>query len=342
MDIRAARLRRCPGTACSSSARATRRRSTRGWRRRSRRRDAGRGGGPRGYRQDGVAATTSGMRGRRGIRVARARERTGAGLRLRRRPPAARAGRRTADGAGADRPVEGAARPAASVLGAEDTRTGRVVRRLAWPVLEVVGLAGETPLVLCVDDVQWADWPSLRFLVHLAGRLESTSVRLILGLRTTEAITGDDLLDELRSTPGRAPSADAAVRRRSGRGGPPRTGRTSGRRVLLLPAATGRAAATRSIWVSCSGASRPAPSCHPTNRSNGWPACRAGVGHTTRPDPDRRARRGSDRARRERWRSSATAGGCVMPPRSRASRRRSARARPAGEGDPRRGGALRS
>ncbi len=49
-----------------------------------------------------------------------------------------------------------------------------------------LGLAAQTPLVLCVDDVQWADRPSLRFLVHLARRLEGTSAGLLLGLRTAE------------------------------------------------------------------------------------------------------------------------------------------------------------
>ena len=95
-----------------------------------------------------------------------------------------------------------AARPAASVLGAEhgtdESASFGVLHGLYWVV---VGMAGTEPLVLCIDDVQWADRPSLRFLVHLARRLESTSAGVIVGLRTSDAAV-DDLLNELRLTEG--------------------------------------------------------------------------------------------------------------------------------------------
>src|SRR3954452_18216930 len=97
----------------------------------------------------------------------------------------------------------GAARPAARVLGAEPGAVGGgsfgTLHGLYWVV---VGLASETPLVLCVDDLQWADRPSLRFLVHLARRLESTRAGMLLGARTAEPAAGDDLLDRLRSSEG--------------------------------------------------------------------------------------------------------------------------------------------
>lgn len=100
---------------------------------------------------------------------------------------------------------EGAARPAKLVLGAEhgahsDASFG-ILHGLYWVV---VGLASKTPLVLCVDDVQWADRPSLRFLVHLARRIAGTSAGLLLGLRTAEPKLRDELLDELRLTEGAA------------------------------------------------------------------------------------------------------------------------------------------
>ena len=168
---------------------------------------------------------------------------------------------------------EGAARPAALVLGAEETghagESFGVLHGLYWVV---VGLASEAPLVLCVDDVQWADRPSLRFLVHLARRLESTSVRLLLGLRTSEAASADDLLHELRSSAGAcivrpSPlSADAVVTWSAASWVSARTG-------ISVSRVTGRAAATRSTCVSCSGASWPAPSSRPVSRSSTWPEC---------------------------------------------------------------------
>lgn len=98
---------------------------------------------------------------------------------------------------------EGAARPAALVLGAEqatadDTSFG-VLHGLYWLV---VGMTATAPVALFVDDVQWADRPSLRFLVHLARRLEGMQAAgVVVTLRTAEPGTGDELLDDLRSAP---------------------------------------------------------------------------------------------------------------------------------------------
>ncbi|CAA9478070.1 MAG: hypothetical protein AVDCRST_MAG53-467, partial [uncultured Solirubrobacteraceae bacterium] len=98
---------------------------------------------------------------------------------------------------------EGAARPAVRVLGAElgaeSDASFAILHGLYWVTL---GLAAQTPLVLCVDDVQWADRPSLRFLVHLARRLEGTATGLLLGLRTAEPQARDELLEELLATDG--------------------------------------------------------------------------------------------------------------------------------------------
>jgi DNA-binding CsgD family transcriptional regulator len=93
----------------------------------------------------------------------------------------------------------GPARPAALVLGAEHDAHGGasfgVLHGLYWAV---IALAGETPLVLCVDDAHWADRPSLRFLAHLTRRLEGTSTAVLLGVRTAEPEAADELLDALR------------------------------------------------------------------------------------------------------------------------------------------------
>jgi DNA-binding CsgD family transcriptional regulator len=46
-----------------------------------------------------------------------------------------------------------------------------------------VNLAERRPLLIAVDDGQWADEPSLRWLAHLAPRLEGLAVALLLALR---------------------------------------------------------------------------------------------------------------------------------------------------------------
>jgi predicted ATPase len=65
-----------------------------------------------------------------------------------------------------------------------------------------VNIAGEQPLLLAVDDLQWCDRPSLRFLAYLARRLEGVSVVLAVGLRTAERGTDPVLTGELAAAPG--------------------------------------------------------------------------------------------------------------------------------------------
>jgi DNA-binding CsgD family transcriptional regulator len=60
----------------------------------------------------------------------------------------------------------------------------------------VVNLAEESPVLLAVDDAQWADEPSLRFLGYLARRLEALPVAVLVGARTEDARPSP--LDELR------------------------------------------------------------------------------------------------------------------------------------------------
>ncbi len=47
----------------------------------------------------------------------------------------------------------------------------------------LAGVAAERPLVLLVDDVQWVDEPSLRFLHYLARRVDSAGIALVLATR---------------------------------------------------------------------------------------------------------------------------------------------------------------
>ncbi|MFC4150003.1 BTAD domain-containing putative transcriptional regulator [Micromonospora mangrovi] len=60
-----------------------------------------------------------------------------------------------------------------------------------------VNLCAERPLVLTVDDLQWCDTGSLRFLAYLVRRLEALPVLMVAALRTGEPHTDDALLTEL-------------------------------------------------------------------------------------------------------------------------------------------------
>ncbi|WP_367321855.1 BTAD domain-containing putative transcriptional regulator [Streptomyces sp. HUAS ZL42] len=57
------------------------------------------------------------------------------------------------------------------------------------------------PLVLAVDDVQWCDSGSVRFLAYLAGRLEGLPVLIAVTLRTGETQHGSELPESLTTGP---------------------------------------------------------------------------------------------------------------------------------------------
>src|SRR6266536_550477 len=76
----------------------------------------------------------------------------------------------------------GAAQLARTALDAPDAAPSvdpgfAVLHGLFWLV---ANLAERQPIVLCVDDVQWADAPSLRFLDYLAVRLDGRSCALLV------------------------------------------------------------------------------------------------------------------------------------------------------------------
>ncbi len=62
-------------------------------------------------------------------------------------------------------------------------------------------LAARGPLVIAVDDVQWCDTSSLRFLGYLARRLEDLPVLVVATWRTGEQYVDDELLHELTLGP---------------------------------------------------------------------------------------------------------------------------------------------
>jgi hypothetical protein len=56
--------------------------------------------------------------------------------------------------------------------------------------------------MIAVDDVQWSDPPSLRFLAYLSRRLEGMTVVLLVAVRTGDPQVDASLVAELVSGPG--------------------------------------------------------------------------------------------------------------------------------------------
>ena len=101
-----------------------------------------------------------------------------------------------------DRLLDGAAGLAGRVFGGgdpgvvEDDVPFATTHGLYWLA---ANLAAARPLIIAVDDAHWSDAPSLRWLSHLAARIDSLPVTLLLAART-----GPDqpiLFDEIRSLP---------------------------------------------------------------------------------------------------------------------------------------------
>ena len=102
----------------------------------------------------------------------------------------------------------GASAPAAAVFGlpdreapllAEGDRSVAVRHAL---VLLMGELARERPVVLVVDDLHWADRASLRWLAHLARRVDELPALIVAAARTGEAGDEDAVLAELAAGPG--------------------------------------------------------------------------------------------------------------------------------------------
>jgi DNA-binding CsgD family transcriptional regulator len=98
--------------------------------------------------------------------------------------------------------LSGAAALAAPALGLEQADRAAEVADPAFATQHglywlAASLAGDSPLVLVVDDLQWCDLASLRWLVYLARRLEGMSVVLLGAWRTGEDEAPVELLDQL-------------------------------------------------------------------------------------------------------------------------------------------------
>ena len=106
----------------------------------------------------------------------------------------------TSDLAARDRLLGGAAavaRPVFEEVAADETSNNgsfAVLHGLYWLT---VNLASEGPLVICVDDIQWCDSASLRYLAYLVKRLEGLPALVVLAMRTGEQHPDDALLADL-------------------------------------------------------------------------------------------------------------------------------------------------
>ena len=173
-------------------------------------------------------------------------------------------------------------------------------------------LAESAPLLVCVDDVQWADPDSLGFLAYLARRLDDLPVALLVAVREGEPCPAPEVLAALRAggrelTP--AALSEAAVR---GWVGDAELAAACHRGERRQPVPARRAA----------GRARAGPGrrAGPVRRPGGRPAQRAAAAGAARAGGDRARAGGRDpRARRPaRHRRGAggarRAGGARAPP----------------------------
>ncbi|MGI5245740.1 BTAD domain-containing putative transcriptional regulator [Dactylosporangium sp. CA-139066] len=97
--------------------------------------------------------------------------------------------------------LDGPAAPAASVFDLDGAGEGggqSVLHGLYWLT---VHLSRAGPIVLAVDDLQWCDSASLRFLAYLVRRVEGLPVLVIATLRTGEPHDDEAVLAELAADP---------------------------------------------------------------------------------------------------------------------------------------------
>lgn len=91
------------------------------------------------------------------------------------------------------------AEPPAGELADIADRRSPVVHGLYWLVANI---AADAPLLLAVDDLQWSDAASLRFLAYIARRLTDLPVLVVVTVRTGETPVDADALSELMLVPG--------------------------------------------------------------------------------------------------------------------------------------------
>lgn len=110
---------------------------------------------------------------------------------------------REASAAERRRLLSGAAAHAAPLFEAapDDAQPGQLFSILHGLFWLTSLLAGQRPLLVCLDDAHWADSPSLRFLLYLAQRLADLPAVVAVTARPAEPGAEDDLLPRLRGHP---------------------------------------------------------------------------------------------------------------------------------------------
>lgn len=87
----------------------------------------------------------------------------------------------------------------------EPVVTAATLRALCWVAAHLAGwnlaAAGSGPLLITVDDVQWADAPSLRFLAMLADRADRLPLSLVVTVRDGEPADDEAALQRLLRHP---------------------------------------------------------------------------------------------------------------------------------------------
>jgi DNA-binding CsgD family transcriptional regulator len=85
-----------------------------------------------------------------------------------------------------------------------DGRALAVIRALHQSLLsrvsELEDSSSAAPVLLAIDDAQWVDEPSLRFLAHLSLRIEDQPIAMVVTVRAGEADSPEALLHQLRES----------------------------------------------------------------------------------------------------------------------------------------------
>lgn len=103
--------------------------------------------------------------------------------------------------------LAGAAAPAGAAIGVSGAADPALGGETAFAVHHglywlTCNLADDAPLVLVIDDAQWSDVASLRWLTYLAARLDGVAISVLVAWRTGEPGTPDELVEVLRAEPG--------------------------------------------------------------------------------------------------------------------------------------------
>jgi DNA-binding CsgD family transcriptional regulator len=80
-----------------------------------------------------------------------------------------------------------------------DASAGAVLHGLHWMAAQ---LAEKDPLLVIVDDAQWADAPSLRWLASMSARLDGLRALFVIAIRTGESSGGAELVDVIGASRG--------------------------------------------------------------------------------------------------------------------------------------------